>query len=92
MRFLFTDRVNLLDDIRLCEAEEIVVSLELLRVVFEPLPAKLRLIQLVLLDHRSHRAIENMNSLRPCISQVRLQVRTDMPGTYSTFGGLMKLP
>ena len=52
--------MNVLDDLRLGEVQQIVVALEVLAVpILEPLAAKCRLVQLVLLDHRAHRAVED---------------------------------
>ena len=52
-----------LDDLRLRQAEQVVVPLQILRPILEPLAAKPRLVQLVSLDHRPHRAVENDNAL-----------------------------
>ena len=52
-----------LDDLRLRQAEQVVVPLQVLRPILEPLPAKGRLVQLVGLDHGAHRAVENDNAL-----------------------------
>ena len=52
------------DDLRLREVEQIVATLEVLPVpVREPRAAKRRLVQLALLDHRAHRAVEDDDAL-----------------------------
>lgn len=68
--------MNLLNDLRLREYEQIVVSLKLLGMVLEPLAPELRLVELVLLDHGSHGAVEYVDAARERRSQVRLQFRT----------------
>jgi hypothetical protein len=51
-----------LDDLGLSEAEQVVVSFQVLRPVLEPLTAKGSFVQLVGLDHGPHRAVENNNA------------------------------
>ena len=43
------------------EIEQVVVALQVTRPIAEPLAAKVRLLQSVLLDHRAHRAVEQDN-------------------------------
>ena len=55
--------VNVLNNCRLGEVQKVVVALQILFPIFEPLATKGRFIQLPLLDHRTHRSVENQNSL-----------------------------
>lgn len=56
--------MNLLDQTRLCEIEEIVVAAKIFALpIFETLAAKVCLGKLPLLDHRSHGAIDDRDSL-----------------------------
>jgi hypothetical protein len=55
--------VDPFDDRRLREDEEVVVSLEVHRVIPEPLAAMRRLVQMVALDHGAHRAVEDGDAL-----------------------------
>src|SRR6185503_393315 len=50
--------VNLADDVGTREHQEVVVALEVVRMIAQPLAAKLRLCQPITLNHRPHRAIE----------------------------------
>ncbi len=52
-----------LDDLGLGQAQQVVVALQVLRPVLEPLAAKGSFVQLVGLDHGPHRAVENDNAL-----------------------------
>ena len=52
-----------LDDLRLRQAQQVVVALQILRPILEPLPAKAGLVQFVGLDHGAHRAVENDDAL-----------------------------
>ena len=54
--------VNRPNDLRLREDEQVVVALQVMRVVVEA-PAEVRLRQLALLDHRLHRAIHDQDAL-----------------------------
>ena len=52
--------MNLLDDLRLREIQQLVIPLQVLALpIRKPLPAKLLLAELVLLDRRPHRAIDD---------------------------------
>ena len=53
--------VDLVDDVRTGEDQQVVVALEVLRVVPEPFAAEVRLRELVTLDHRPHRAVEDQD-------------------------------
>ena len=53
--------VDFLNDVRPRETEEIVVTLEIVRVGLEPVAPKIALLELVGLNHRAHRAIEHDN-------------------------------
>src|SRR6266478_6440106 len=52
-----------LDELRLRQVEQVVVSLQITRPVLEPLAPESRLVQVVRLDHRAHRAVENKDPL-----------------------------
>jgi len=54
--------MNAGDDLRAGEHQQVVVALEVLRVVEEALAAVVRLAQLLLLDHRAHRAIQDQDA------------------------------
>ena len=60
-----------LDDLRLRQAEQVVVPLQILRPILEPLAAKPRLLQRVSLDHRAHRAVEDDYALPQQALQLR---------------------
>ena len=63
-------RVNLANDLRLGEHEEVVVSLEILAgPIGEAVATVVGLLQLVLLDHRAHRAVEEDDALREQIAK-----------------------
>ena len=51
--------VNLLDDVGAREAEQVVVALEIVRMSGETFAAEVGLRQVVALDHRAHRAVED---------------------------------
>ena len=56
--------MNPLDDVRLRDVQEIVQTLEVFAApVRETRAAKRRLVQLVLLDHRAHRAVNDDDAL-----------------------------
>jgi len=46
------------------ELQQVVVALQVLRVIAEALTAEIRLAELVALDHRAHRAVEDGDALR----------------------------
>ena len=48
-----------LNDLRLGQAEKVVVPLQILRTILEPLSAKSSLVQIITLDHCAHRTVEN---------------------------------
>jgi hypothetical protein len=54
--------VNLADNRRLGQHQQIVVALEIARPVAEPLAAIIRLLQPIALNHGAHRAIQNQNA------------------------------
>ena len=78
--------MNLLNDLRLGEAEEIVITLELLGVIFESLASELGLVELVLLDHGSHGSVEDVDASRECRSQICLECRTLHAGNVLDIG------
>jgi len=51
--------VDIADDLRLRQDEQIIVPLEILGMLGEALAALIALCQAVALDHRAHRAVEN---------------------------------
>ena len=58
--------MDLADHFRLCEHQHVVVATKIARMVVQaahPRAAKVRLRQLVLLDHRAHRAIHHEDAL-----------------------------
>ena len=54
--------MDLADDVRLRQNEQIVVSLEVVRMVAEAFSPVIGLTELVALDHRAHRAIEDQDA------------------------------
>ena len=54
--------VDFADDLRLGQRQQIVVALHIVGEVFEALAAIRRLVQIVVLDHRAHRAVENQDA------------------------------
>jgi hypothetical protein len=62
--------VNLLDQLRLREIEHVVVALQVLGPIPETLASIRRLVQLALLDHRPHRAIEDDNPLAQALFEL----------------------
>ncbi|CAM2147897.1 hypothetical protein PT2222_10327 [Paraburkholderia tropica] len=54
--------VNLADDLRLREREQFVIALDVARIVLEALAAISGFVELVALDHRAHRAVENQDA------------------------------
>ncbi len=54
--------VDRADDVRPCQDEEVAVALLILGVILEALAAKVRVGQLVSLNHRAHRAVEQEDS------------------------------
>jgi hypothetical protein len=61
--------VNILDDRRLGEHKQVVAALEIVRPVLEALAAECGFIQLVLLDHRAHGAVEDHDAFCEQLSQ-----------------------
>ena len=55
--------VDVADDVRLGEAEQVVVAAEVLRVIGEALAPEVLLGQLVALEERAHRAVEHEDPL-----------------------------
>ena len=51
------------DDVRAREDEDVAVAAQVLGVVLEALAAEIRFCQLVALDHRAHRAVEDEHAL-----------------------------
>jgi hypothetical protein len=66
--------VNRADDIRLREHQQFVVSLHVDRVVGEARAAEVRFLQLVALDHRAHRAVEDQDAATEQVAQARFGV------------------
>ena len=60
-------------DVGARQDQQIVVALEILRVILEPLAAEVRLGQLVALDHRPHRAVEDEDALRERVLEAPLE-------------------
>ena len=62
--------MNLPNDLRLGDHEEVVVSLEILAgPIGEAVAAVVGLLQFVLLDHRAHRAVEKNDALREQVAK-----------------------
>ena len=57
------------DDVRTREDEDVAVAAQVLRVIREALAAEVGLRQLVALDHRAHRAVEEEDALREGMAQ-----------------------
>ena len=55
--------MNLVDDVRLAEYQQIVVAFDITRVVFEPRAAIVRLLEVIALDHGAHGPIQNQDAL-----------------------------
>jgi hypothetical protein len=51
------------DDVRTCQHEHVAVALQVVRMRRKPFAAKVFLLQLVPLDHRPHRAVQNQDAL-----------------------------
>jgi hypothetical protein len=60
--------VNVGDQLGLGKTQNIIAAFKILRMVNEWLAPKRRLVKVVRLDHRSHRAIENQNALSQDLS------------------------
>lgn len=60
---LFPHLVYFVNDVRLCDAEEIVVALQWKRVLFKLIPPEMFLFQFMLLDHGPHPAIQDQDLL-----------------------------
>ena len=54
--------MNVTNDLRLAEGEEIVVPLQITRPIFKPFTSIRRLIQLMSLNHGAHRTIKHQNA------------------------------
>src|SRR5882724_5078522 len=54
--------MDVADDLRLRQHEQVVVALDVTRPVAETLAAILGFLELVLLDHRAHRTVENQDA------------------------------
>ena len=68
--------MDVFDDVRLREVEQIVATLEVLAPpVREPRAAKGRLIQLTLLDHRAHRAVQDDDALAQQLFEMSGSIR-----------------
>ena len=61
--------VDLADHVGPRQDQQVVVALEILRVILEALAAEVRFRQLVALDHRAHRAVEDEDARRERVSQ-----------------------
>ena len=68
-------RVNLLDNIRSSQNQNIVVAFQIVLVVFVPLRTEILLLQLVRLNGRSHRAVDDHDPLRHDFIDNRKRVR-----------------
>jgi len=55
--------VDLFDDVRAGEAEQIVVALQIVGMVAQALAAEVRLLQAECLDHRTHRPVQDGDAL-----------------------------
>jgi hypothetical protein len=62
--------VNLADDLRLRERQQIVVALEIMPEIAKTIAAVVSLVEPVTLNHRAHGAIENQDAL----SEQRLEL------------------
>jgi hypothetical protein len=81
--------MNRLDDGRLRDVQEIVVSLEVLLPILEPFPPKRSFVELVPLDHGAHGAIKDQDAIPQqvlnfmyrhdylCLSATARQTRAD---------------
>ena len=67
------------DDVGTCEYEQIVVALEVARMVLESSAAKVGLRQSLSLDYRAHRTIDYENSLREELSQKGIGIAHAIP-------------
>lgn len=56
-----------------CEAQEVIVSHQRMRVVFEYIPSEVALLELVLLDHGSHPTIQDHDPLLKYLKEFCLQ-------------------
>ena len=54
--------MDLTDDLRLGQRQQVVVAFDIVGKVLESLAAIGRLVQFVVLDHRTHRAVENQDA------------------------------
>ena len=76
-------RVDLGDDRRLGEDQQVVVPPEIARVVPEPLAAERCLVEAAALDHRPHRAVEEQDAALEQVAQGRFGVHGHgSPGTF----------
>ncbi len=55
--------VDATDDLRSGQHQQVVVAFEVVRMILEPLAAIIRLLQVVTLDHRAHRTVEDEQAL-----------------------------
>ena len=62
--------MDTLDGLRLREAQQIVITLQLLLMILKSFASKVGLSELMLLDHGSHGAIQDVNTLRESITQI----------------------
>jgi hypothetical protein len=56
--------VDLRDDLRLREAQQVVVALQIFGVIFEAITTKVRFVQTIGLDHGAHGTIDYQDALR----------------------------
>jgi hypothetical protein len=74
--------VDLADDVGPRQDQQVVVALQILRMILEPLAAEVRFRQLVALDHRPHRAVEDEDAGRrarvECASAIVSEVDVDV--------------
>ena len=59
------------DDLGLGQREQVVVTLQVLRVVGEALAAEVGLVEVLLLEHRAHRPVEDDDPLAEQVRQAR---------------------
>ena len=79
--------VDLAHDVRPRQHQQVVVALEILRVVLEALTPEFGLAQTVALDHRAHRAVEDQDALRQQCAQFGAAVGLPAGGGIGGYGG-----
>ena len=71
------------DDIGSCQIKQIMQSLYILVPILESLAAISRFIQLMLLDHRSHRAVDDQDPLLKCFEKSAHKQKTPRCGAVA---------